>query len=245
MKMRFVCGAALLLSLSAGRVAEVHAQRGSVLGGQQNQQAALGTATASAFGAVGGQGPGVLGQGGLQGQSQRGQGVSGRGRTGQLGQPGAAQQRVGGQDGFVGSDAQQVRNQAMNGRVGRRAMFDFAVESLNEMRAAREQQRSRQNDPAPVRVQLRPLFVVQPRSAQELTTQIASQLRRSLPSSLAATTQITIRGNTATLRGTASNAYDMQLAARMISLQPGIADVENRLLIEPSPTAEPLLLPSR
>lgn len=164
---------------------------------------------------------------------------------GQSGPGGNSGQQQGGRpDTFVGSDAQQIRDQRANDpRARRRAMFDFAVESLNEMRESQRQRRANRNRKPPVRVQLRPLFAVQPPSATQLTTQVRSQLSRALPTT-AGTAQISVSGGTATIQGTVQSDYDKQLAAKMLSMQPGITRVENRLTIG-STQAEPVLVPAQ
>ncbi len=241
MKRQVPYGAALslaLLMIVGGT--EVRAQnRSTSTFPQQNQQSALGTGSQGTFGNTG--------QSAL-GQSVLGQGQQGAtGGFGQAGNQGTNARRppAGGQDGFVGTDAQQIRNQQNNGnqRQRRRAMFDFAVESLNEMRESRRRYRANRNKKPPVRVQLRPLFAVQQPSASELTTRVRTQLGKALPSTLAAA-QISVSGSIATIEGRAKSEYDKQLAAKMLSLQPGISQVENRLTIEPG-QVEPLLFPAR
>lgn len=185
-----------------------------------------------------GQTSGVGGQSnfGPAGQSAFGQGGVGGAQGGaQLG-GNRNQARVGGQDGFVGSNADQIRNQFPSGRAQRRAMFDFAVESLNEMREARRRRQERNRTP-PVRVRLRPLFSVPPTDSVELSSRVRENLDRAMPES-AAGTQVTIDGANATIEGSVSNEYDRKLAAKMLSLTPGIYNIENRLTIAPSQTQQ-------
>ncbi len=188
---------------------------------QQNQQGGFGQGVQRSFGSSpqSGQGPGRQPSGGLQGGNR--------------------------QDNFVGSDVQQIRNQQQNRtqNQARRAMFNFAIESFNEMRESRRQQSGGGNQKPPVRVQLRPLFAVSQPSARELTARANSQFNKALPSTVAET-RISVSAGIATISGTVKTEYDKQLAAKMLSLQPGIAQVENRLTIEPVQAA-PLLLPVR
>ena len=205
---------------------------------QQNQQSGFGQDASVGFGATGQTGQGQQGfsqqQGGL-GQSGNLGGSGGQG--GSFGQP-----PVGGQDGFVGSDSDQIRNQQRSQRQNRRALFDFAIDSLNEMRESRRERNASRNRKPSVRVQLRPLFTVTQPSSSELTSRVRSQMERALPASISA--QISISGNTATIQGSVQSEYDRQLAAKMLSLQPGISQVENRLTIE-SVQEAPLLAPAR
>ena len=188
-------------------------------------------------------------QSGFEGQSRSGQGQgqqrsSGFGQSRNQGRQGA---NFGGrqQDNFVGSDAQQIRNQQSNRNRGmaRRAMFDFAIESFNEMRQSRNQQQSGGNQRPTMHVKIQPLFAVPQPTASELTSQVRSQLNKTLPKTITAS-QITVNHGTATIVGSVKNAYDKQLAAKMLSLQPGISQVENRLTIL-ADQPEPLLLPAQ
>jgi len=235
-----VCRLVLIGVMALGVVDAQAQNRGNANVSQQNQQGGFGQGTQSGFGATG------------QGQSSlSGQGQSGRGGVGQQGlagqQQNARQQQGGRQDAFIGSDAEQIRNQLRNQNPGqrRRAVFDFAIESLNEQRESRRQQRSQRNASPLVRVQLRPLFTVTQPSSAELTTRVRSQLSRALPESVAAAPQVSVSQGTATLRGQVKNDYDRQLMAKMVSLQPGISQVENQLTIEPGQGQPELVAPSR
>ena len=241
MKPLFVPSILLLASLLLVGTQDVVAQsRGSFGSLQQGQQGGFGAGSRSQFG--------TTSQSSRQGQAgQRQQRSSGFGQSRNQGRQGSnfSQQSRGQQDNFIGNDAQQIRNQQNNRNRGqaRRAMFNFAIESLNELRKSRTQQHSSGSQKPQVRVQLRPLFSVEQPSAGELTTHVRTQLDKTLPSTIAAT-QISVSNGTATIAGSVKSEYDKQLAAKMLSLQPGILQVENRLTIE-SNLPEPLLFPSQ
>ena len=169
---------------------------------------------------------------GLTGPRQRGSGLGQPQGRGPL-QPGRLQGNRMGQDTFIGNDAQQMQEsfRRMSGRQQRRAMFDFALESLNELRESRRARDQRRREPSPVRVQIRPTFVSAPPAKLSPAT-LNGRLAQSLPSSPGAAAQISLNGDTATLSGTVSSEYDRQLAAKMLMLQPGIYQVENRLTVE-------------
>jgi len=230
LKMGMLAGTLLLAAQ------DVAAQNQESRFSQQNPSGDFGQGSQTTLGDTGqGQGPGP-GQGRLPRAGLRRQ--SGR-------QPAGGLQGGKRQDNFVGSDAQQLRDQFNNRNQGqaRRAMFDFAIESLNEMRESRRQQRSGRNQRPSVRVQLRPLFTVPQRSASELTAQASLQFSKALPTTVVAS-QISVQGGIATLTGRVKSEYDKRLAAKLLSLQPGILQVDNRLIIELG-QAEPLLLPAR
>ncbi len=238
----FLLAGILFLGNVLGNDGAFAQSRGGLGGSQQNRQSDLNTSSQATGSAAGRSSQ--FGQSGqnLQGSSSGlGQNNQSQGRQGQN----SSQQSATRQDNFVGSDAQQVRAQQNNRNPGqrRRAMFDFAVESLNEMRESRRQHRANRNQKPAVHVQLRPLFTVPQPSASELNTQVRTQFDRALPS-VAAATHISINNGTATLVGTTGNEYDKQLAAKMLSLQPGITQVENRLTIV-SGQAETLPIPAR
>ncbi len=226
------------VTLAAGTLAAVlvllethhaQAQQGRSTGlSQQGLQGGFGTI---------GQGTTGIGQSSI-GQSAFGQtgigaqtGVGGQRFGGQTG----VNQQVGGQDGFVGSDADQVRNQFGNQRQQRRAMFDFAIESLNEMRESRRQ-REQNSRSSPVRVKVRPLFRVRPTPAPVLANRVLENLGRAMPDGIAAT-RVSVEGTTAILEGNVAGDYESKLAAKMVSLTPGIYNVENRLTTQASAEA--------
>jgi len=247
MNIRTAPGTLLLTGLMVLAAENAFAQNRTGFGSaQQNQQGGFGVGAQGGRLSAVGQAGQSLGQQGLSQAGRTGTGRTGTGRSGASPfDPSGNQGRqgnnvgrppVGGQDGFVGSDADQIRNNR-DPRQSRRAMFDFAIDSLNEMRESRRRERSRQKKQPPVRVQLRPLFTsVQP-SATELTAKVRNQLSRALPTNVAANTRISVSGSTARIEGTVGSDYDRRLAAKMISIQPGISQVDNRLTIEPVPAA--------
>ena len=219
-------------ALSASSV--VAQNRGAFGTPQQGQQNAFDVGGQGRFGGVGQAGQGV-GQRSQLSQGRFGQGnrFSGQGQN-------FGQQPFGRQDAFIGTDAEQIRQQFRNqsGRQQRRALFNFAIESLNEIRESRRRRDQRRNQDPPVRVQLRPLFAVAQPTSGELTAQVRSQLETAMPA-VDGATNIVVRGSTATISGTVASDYHKQLAAKMLSLQPGIYAVENRLTVEPGPGASP------
>lgn len=163
-----------------------------------------------------------------------------QGQFGQVG--GSAGQRNGrnqlqgrNQDRFVGSDADQIRNQQLSGRQRRRAMFDFAVESLNEMRESRRRRDANRNRQPPVRVKVKPRFAVAPPNSTQLVQSARESLERALPANQAEL-QVAVEGGTATVQGKVGSEYDRKLAAKMLSMTPGIYRVDNQLAIEPNPS---------
>ena len=199
------------------------AQRNSGVDSQQGGQQQGG----SQFGS-----PTLLGNGG-QNLGQRQQGQFGQGQERQQGQGnGSRQQRRGGQDGFIGNDARQMRNDRnqRNANQPRRSNFNFSLEDFNEARQSRRQQGNRGGQKLPLQIRIRPLFSVPSPAPTELLFRAQAQVNRALPAT-AATTSISISGHTATIVGTVQSPYDKRLVARVLSLQPGILKVENKLTV--------------
>ena len=143
------------------------------------------------------------------------------------------------QGGFLGTDSRVMQDsfQNMTGRNRRRAMFDFAVESLNEMRDARRERDRRREEPSPVRVRIRPTYLPSPPASMS-SSEPASQLLAGLPGSDGAAPQVTVQSKQATLQGTVETDYDRRLAEKMLMLQPGIDSVDNQLTVDSA--SEPL-----
>lgn len=233
MKLRYLGCIVLLAGFTTLSSDNANAQNRGLTGLQpQNQQGGLAQGSQNnAFG-LGNQSRQGQGQGGLGGQ-QRG-GLGGRQILGR-------QQTQ--QDAFIGSDSQQVQNLFRNQRnnAGRRARFDFAIEDFNEMRDSRRRGRGQRNQGPTVNVKLKPLFSVSQPPAAEITTRVESSLTKALPTSVGSTPTVSINAGVATVRGQVDSEYNKQLVAKMVSLQPGITEVENQLTIE-SVTDQPLLL---
>lgn len=184
------------------------------------------------------------------GQNQQGGGganPSGFGnRSGQQGGAGQGAQGNRQHQGLVGRDAEDVRQNARNFSSGdrRRATFDLIVENLNEMRESRRRWRSQQRQPSPVRIQLRPAFRFTPLSSTTVRSELQQRLDTlpvsdetatgSTPINSTATVrpQIEMNDRTATLRGTVSSEHQRALLARLVSLEPGVSNVENLLTVE-------------
>jgi|GEM_PF-4338329 len=204
--------------------AKVSAQNSGTLGLQRDQQGAFGVVSPGALGAAG--------------QPDVGRGFSGPGgQVGGLGQVGPRDGLTGQQgprqDSFVGSDAQQVRNQRNNRNRQRRATpFDFDIESFNEMRESRRNRRGNRNQRPQVRVRIKPLFTVAQPSQTQLMTRSRTQLKLNKVLPVNSRAVVSMSGSIATLEGVVPSDYDKLLAEKMLSLQPGISQVENRLSVE-------------
>ena len=144
------------------------------------------------------------------------------------------QTRQGQQGGFVGRDAEDVRQtfQNLNGRQRRRMMFDMMVENLNEMRESRRRRRARRNEPPAVHLQLRPEFDYPSTPAVVVQSNIQTRLVEVMQNRSVDAPQVEMDGRTATLRGTVGSDRDKALVAQLVRLEPGISEVENLLVVE-------------
>jgi len=187
--------------------------------------------------------------GGIGQGQQGGGGASPRDSGNRAGQQGGAGQGAQGNrqhQGLVGRDAEDIRKNARNFSSGdrRRATFDLIVENLNEMRESRRRWRSQQRQPSPVRIQLRPAFRFTPPSSTTVRSELQQRLDTlpvademaadSTPINNTATVrpQIEMNDRTATLRGTVTSEHQRALLARLVSLEPGVSNVENLLTVE-------------
>ncbi|MAT73498.1 MAG: hypothetical protein CMJ58_28790 [Planctomycetaceae bacterium] len=167
-----------------------------------------------AAGQQGGLQQGGLQQGGLQGGQQRG--------------PGGMQR------GFVGSDAQDAQSmfQNLNGRDRRRAMFDFALDSLNEMRDQRRRWRNRNRTPPPARVSLIPDVDIEIPTASATAVTLSSRMSDVLSSRVSGVT-VAMEGRTAVLSGEVATDHDSRLVEKLASMEPGVSQVRNELTVQP------------
>ncbi len=177
------------------------------------------------------------------GNSQNGfgrQGGFGQNQFGQQGQPGAFGQ--GGLQQAAPGSAEAMRNafQNMSGRQRRRATFDFVVESLNEMRDQRRERRERRRRPDAIRIRIRPAFTVAPVDATQLGADLKDNLDKSIElQGSSAVADVTLEGGRATLTGTVADDHEGAVLARMLSMQPGVSDVDNQLVVQSLQTEAP------
>lgn len=140
------------------------------------------------------------------------------------------------QDGFVGRDAQDVREGFQNaGRRGTGQTFDQMVENLNDMRDARRRWRAQNVPPPPVRVQLRPAFDVPPPLAQRAAANARTRLADIMQTAGVVSPQALVDGRTVILRGAVATEHDRALIGQLVALEPGVSRVENLLTIQTPP----------
>lgn len=173
-----------------------------------------------------------LQQGSTRG-SQLGPGGSQFGRGQQPG-IGTANNR---QSGFVGSDAQDMRNSFgnMSDRQRRGAMFDMMFENLNDMRDGRRQ-RGRRRPLDPVRVRLRPSFNYPQLESRQVLVTLQSNLTRASDLLGLVAPRVELDGRTATVSGSVPNEHERAVIEKMLAMQPGVSNVENLLTIDPAVT---------
>lgn len=232
----------LFMSLAGGVMFASHC---SAQGRNPMQQGGRGGMGQSSFGRsgqggnFGGGGQGGRGQSRAGGQGGFGSGSTGGGAFGGsafggMGQQGGSNQLASGQDAFIGNDAQQTQNffQNLNGRQRRTAMFDFMIENLNDMRD-RGGRSGGDNRTPPVRVKLRPAFETPLGTVQQVRTETQTRLSSSLTDLGVYDSRISMDGRTLTLEGTVASEHHRSLAEKMVSLEPGITEVDNRLTVNP------------
>jgi hypothetical protein len=217
---------------TGGRLPFSNNARGGMTGGMGS-----GYGTAGAFSAAGtsGLGPGsgpatpsVFGSAGL------GAGMS----NNALGQTGGQPFQQGG---FVGRDADDVRGtfENMSGRDRRGMMFDFMVENMNEMRESRRRWREQNQTPSAVRVRLEPAFDLPTAPSSETTALNEARLNQTVAERVSRTARVEINGRTAILQGSVDTDRERALLERLVRLEPGVSEVQNRLTVSPSDQDSP------
>lgn len=174
------------------------------------------------------------GQGGFGSSGGFGSGGMGGGAFGGMGQ-GGTNQLAPGQNGFLGSNSDQVQDLFRNrrGAQGRTTMFDFMIENLNEMRD-RGGRGGGDNRTPPVRVKLRPAFETPLGTIQQVNSEVQTRLSSSLNDLGVTDSRIAMEGRTLTLEGTVASDHQKALVEKMISLEPGVSTIDNRLTVDPS-----------
>lgn len=162
---------------------------------------------------------------GGQGLGQRNnQGIQG----GILGQNNANQPRAG------SAEAMARSFENMGGREQARAQANLNrfIENLNQMRDSQNQGRGQRRSYAPVKVRIRPAFQVTPIDPKVFESELQTRMAKSLEvSESTAAMQVTLANQVATISGTVPDEHERQVLAKILSLQPGVARVENRLVV--------------
>lgn len=144
-----------------------------------------------------------------------------------------------GQGNFLGGNAAQTQNffRALNGGQRRTAAFDFMIENLNEMRDRGNRGGGNDRSP-PVRVQLRPAFETPLGTMQQVSVDLQSRLIASANDLQVTDSRISMDGRTLTLEGKVASDHQRALVEKLISLEPGVSTVENRLTVDPTLISE-------
>jgi osmotically-inducible protein OsmY len=109
-------------------------------------------------------------------------------------------------------------------------MFDFMIENLNDMRESRGRD-GRDNAP-PVRVKLRPAFDTPLSTMRQISVDLQSRVASSVEDLGVADSRITMEGRTLTLEGKVATEHQRALVEKMVSLEPGVSSIDNRLTVE-------------
>jgi hypothetical protein len=183
--------------------------------------------TGASRGGMGGAGFGAgYGTGGFAGGQGQGQQQSAFGNN---------QAGVAPNGGFIGG-AQDTQNffRNLNGQRQGTAMFDSMIENLNDMRESRGNDGSDRSPP--VRVQLRPAFETPLGTIARVNADVQTRLATTVTDLGVADPQITMEGRTLRLEGRVKSAHERELVEKLISLEPGVTEIDNRLTVDlPTP----------
>ena len=121
--------------------------------------------------------------------------------------------------------------QNLNGRDRRRAMFNFALDSLNEMRDSRRRWQNRNRTPPAARVKLTTEIDVAPLAPADTADVLNQRLGQVLAPRGGASVTVAMDGRTAVLTGAVASEHDKALAEKMASFEPGVSEVQNLLTV--------------
>jgi osmotically-inducible protein OsmY len=111
------------------------------------------------------------------------------------------------------------------------------IENLNEMRDRGNRGGSGERTP-PVRVKLRPAFEMSPDTMAQVTSEVQSRLATSLAEQGVADSRVSSDGRAMTLEGRVATEHQKALIEKMLSLEPGVSTIENRLVVDPTIASE-------
>ena len=134
------------------------------------------------------------------------------------------------EQGFVGRDAEDVRNtfRNLNPRQSRRAMFDLMIENLNDMRESRRRRQNRQAPPLPVRLPYRAAFDFPEMAPTAVADRLQTRFQKGIQEgAIGPMPQIELVGRKATIRGVARSEHQRRLIGQLVALEPGVSQVEN------------------
>jgi hypothetical protein len=203
----------------------------SSFGGSGRGQSRGGSALANSntFGA------GRGGMGGAGFGSGYGSGGLGGGQGMQPGGIGNNQSGIAPNNGFIGG-AQDMQNffRSLNGQRQNTASFNPMIENLNEMRESQGNDGSDRSPP--VRVQLRPAFETPLGTIARMNADVQTRLNATITDLGVTNPRITINERIVTLEGRVKTAHDRDLIEKLISLEPGVTEIDNRLMVDlPTP----------
>lgn len=133
--------------------------------------------------------------------------------------------------GFIGG-AQDTQNffRNLNGQRQRTAAFDSMIENLNDLRENRGNEGSDRSPP--VRVQLRPAFETPLGTIARVNADVQTRLATAVSDLGVIEPQISMDGRTIRLEGRVKSAHERELVEKLISLEPGVTEIDNRLTVE-------------
>lgn len=245
MRLRILATLSVLSIFSVGMFAEYCHAQGSQFGqgGSSMSRGGLGSSGGAGRGqsrSGAGFGNNTFGasRGGMGGAgfgSSYGSGGLGGGQGMQQGGIGNNQSGIASNSGFIGG-AQDMQNffRSLNGQRQNTASFNPMIENLNEMREPQGNDGSDRSPP--VRVQLRPAFETPLGTIARVNADVQSRVVATATDLGVTNPTITMEGRTLTLEGRVKTAHERALVEKLISLEPGVTEIDNRLMVDlPTP----------
>jgi hypothetical protein len=216
---------------------------GSGMSGFGSGMSGFGGGMGSGFGSGMGMGGSGFGSGFGSGGSGFGSGMGGFGNSSfggsGLGQSGFGGNQQGGQN-FVGRDSSDMAS--VFNQLGRNSNQFFQQLNRTMSRGGNRGNRNttqEQNAAPPVRVRLDVAFDQPQIQTAVLATSIRGRLEKVLVNHNVTTPQIEMVGDTAVLRGVAASDSQRLVIEKLVSLEPGVREIENQMTVAQRPLAPP------
>lgn len=147
-------------------------------------------------------------------------------------------ERTPGEQGMIGPNVENVREfiDELRGPQRQRPNIDMSVENINERRNSRRR-RGRQNPPPPVHVQFQPMFYFNPPSSSQVEYALQTRLNQLLGYENSQLISVSVNNRVAILRGNVGSEYARRLLEKVLKIEPGISQVDNKIVV--APQAEP------
>jgi osmotically-inducible protein OsmY len=179
-------------------------------------------------GGMGGSGFGGMGSSGFGGGGMGSSGFGSGGLGG--GNAGFAGSGMGGQQNFVGRDANDM--QATFGQMGKASTQFFNNMNRNmKNNSRRSNKKTVQNASQPSRVEVKVAFDVPRAPSDQMARDIRTRLAKLLAEHHMSQPTVSMEGDTVVLSGAAASENERDVISQLLAIEPGVRDVRNEMTI--------------